>query len=93
MINRKELAICKRRGHAGFVREGWTQCNWCGTWWREVRRIEEREDDPPEEEVDVRVQVSRRLERVQDGLDSIKRPPEGGSAPSSKGPRRQPKKR
>jgi hypothetical protein len=93
VINHKELAICKKRGHAGFVREGWTQCKWCGTWQREVRTIEEREDEPPEDEVDVRVKVSRGLERVQSGIDSIKRPPASGSAPSSRGPRRPPKKR
>jgi hypothetical protein len=72
MINRRELAICKRRGHAGFVQQGWTQCKWCGTWWREVRTIEEREDEPPEEELDVRVQATRNLERIKGGLDRIK---------------------
>ncbi len=52
MINTDELAICKRRGHdAGFnLNAGWVQCNWCGTWLREVRTIEEREDEPPEDE-------------------------------------------
>jgi hypothetical protein len=93
MINRRELAICKRRGHEGFVREGWMQCKWCGTWQREVRTIEEREDEPPEDELDVRVQVTRNLERTKSGLDSIKRQPEVGSDPPSKVPRRTPKKR
>jgi hypothetical protein len=93
MINRREQAICKRRGHAGFVQRGWTQCKWCGTWWREVCRIEEREDEPPEEELDVRVQVARNLERAKSGIESIKRQPEGGSDPPSKRPRRKPKKR
>ena len=53
MINLDELAICKRRGHsyAGItLHEGWTQCKWCGIWLREVRKIEEREDEPPRDE-------------------------------------------
>jgi hypothetical protein len=52
VIDREELAICKRRGHdpgTGF-RLGWVQCKWCGVWLREVRTTEEREDDPPEDE-------------------------------------------
>lgn len=48
MINRKELAICKRRGHnAPLLGDGWAQCKWCGTWVREVHTIEESEDAPP----------------------------------------------
>jgi hypothetical protein len=93
MINQRELAICKRREHSGFVQQGWTQCKWCGTWWREVRKIEEREDEPPDDELDVRVQVTRNLERTKSGLDRIKRQPEGGSGLSSKAPRRAPRKR
>jgi hypothetical protein len=52
MVNTEELAICKRRGHAAgpFPETGWTQCKWCGLWLREVRTIEEREDEPPENE-------------------------------------------
>jgi len=43
--------ICKVRGHS-FERfaHRWTKCKWCGTWLREVRTIEEREDEPPEDE-------------------------------------------
>ena len=39
------------RGHAfdGFAHQ-WTKCKWCGTWLREVRTIEERADEPPEDE-------------------------------------------
>jgi hypothetical protein len=70
-----------------------TQCKWCGTWLREVRRIEEREDDPPEEELDVRIQITRQLEKTQSDLDSMKRRSEIASPPPSKGPRRSPKKR
>ena len=51
-INKDELAICKRRGHstdAGLT-NGWVQCKWCGTWLRDVHSVEEREDEPPEDE-------------------------------------------
>ncbi len=88
MINHKELAICKRRGHAGGVHEGWTQCKWCGVWLREVRKIEEREDEPPEEEIDVRVRVQRDLDQAKSGLDRLRGGPESGSAPLSKKARR-----
>jgi len=48
-MNRTELAICKRRGHDSMALEkNWRRCKWCGMWLREVRTIEEREDDPPE---------------------------------------------
>ena len=54
MVNPEELAICKRRGHdakgVGLLGGGWLQCRWCGMWLREVRTIEEREDDPPEDQ-------------------------------------------
>jgi len=73
VINRKELAICKRRGHAGDIREGWTQCKWCKTWLREVRKIEEREDEPPEEELDVRVKTERSLAQIKNGIDRVRR--------------------
>ena len=53
MVNREELAVCERRGHAADrfeMKKGWMQCKWCGTWLREVVKIEEREDTPPESE-------------------------------------------
>jgi hypothetical protein len=52
MINQEELAICQRRGHAPDlgVRLGWVRCKWCGLWLREIRTLEEREDEPPENE-------------------------------------------
>ena len=56
MIDRAELAICKRRGHDAQgvgMAAGWAQCKWCGIWLREVRTIEEREDEPPKEEQNV----------------------------------------
>jgi len=51
MVNPEELAICKRRGHEppGFD-ELWHRCKWCGIWVRVVRTLEEREDDPPDDE-------------------------------------------
>jgi len=51
MINQKAYAICKERGHSSdlVTAEYWNRCKWCGVWLREVRTIEEREDDPPED--------------------------------------------
>jgi hypothetical protein len=88
VINRKELAICKRRGHAGIVYEGWSQCKWCGTWLREVRKIEEREDEPPEKEIDFRIRVDRDLDQAMSRLDRLKGVLESGGAPPSKKQRR-----
>ena len=52
-INQEELAICRRRGHVGRISDhGWNKCSFCGMWMREVRHIEEREDEPPEDEID-----------------------------------------
>lgn len=50
-INPEELAICRRRGHDQKPRlgEGWIQCKLCGMWLR-AAFIEEREDEPPENE-------------------------------------------
>jgi hypothetical protein len=56
LIDPEELAICRRRGHTtiGIVMsEKWSKCKWCGTWLREVRTIEEREDEPPIDEQSV----------------------------------------
>ena len=49
MINAEELTVCKRRGHDAEIglRSGWVQCKWCGMWLREVKTVQEREDDPP----------------------------------------------
>jgi len=63
MINRKELAICKRRGHDGpGFSDGLMQCKWCGIWRRRV--IEEREDQPSEEEMSIGVRTDRAIDRV-----------------------------
>jgi hypothetical protein len=52
MINPTEAEICKRRGHSSSLsaKGKWNQCKWCGTWQRTIETIEEREDDPPENE-------------------------------------------
>ena len=52
MVNSEELAICKRRGHSTSILEPdkWSRCEWCGLWLRTVSTVEEREDDPPEDE-------------------------------------------
>ena len=53
MVNPQELDICRRRGHgAPLLREGWMQCRWCGMWLRAKQVIEEREDEPPQKELD-----------------------------------------
>jgi hypothetical protein len=54
MINPEELEVCKRRGHELKHTWGqrWKQCKWCGMWLREVRTIEEREDEPPKDDQD-----------------------------------------
>jgi hypothetical protein len=67
MIIKKELAICRRRGHSvRAIADGWAQCKWCGLWLREVRTIEEREDSPPVEELDPLSKLEHRAaERLQ----------------------------
>jgi hypothetical protein len=62
VINQDELAICKRRGHVPEfgVQVGWTQCKWCGMWLREVRKTEEREDDPPEDDKSLYLKLPQR---------------------------------
>jgi len=83
MINQKELAICKRRGHDGpAYSSGWTQCKWCGIWRRTVSTIEEREDEPPEEELDIRVKTDRQIARLQSAKEQF------GSAPPAQSRRK-----
>ncbi len=78
VINQDELAICKRRGHADRAYEGWTQCEWCGTWLREIRTIEERADEPPADELDERVKSKRILDQLKRSLTELgsEAPPE-----------------
>ncbi len=62
MINRKELAICKRRGHDPHgYREKWERCKHCGMWTRTVSVKEEREDEPPNNEQDPMYEIGRQL--------------------------------
>jgi hypothetical protein len=60
MVNPEELSICKRRGHdVVLMTQGkWSQCEACGMWLRQV--IEEREDDPPAEDIDPLDRARRR---------------------------------
>jgi hypothetical protein len=60
MIKPKELAICKQRGHdpEGHSNK-WERCKYCGTWTRTISTIEEREDDPPEDEQDPMYRLDR----------------------------------
>jgi hypothetical protein len=50
-VDKKELLICRKRGHNWFSGHKWAQCRFCRMWLREVCTIEERETEPPEEEV------------------------------------------
>jgi hypothetical protein len=60
MINQKELAVCKRRGHDPQGRcESWERCKYCGMWTRTIRTMEERKDDPPENEQDPMYRLQR----------------------------------
>ena len=60
MINPKELAICKRRGHnPQGDRDKWECCKYCGMWTRTLSTIQERKDDPPEEEQDPMYKLER----------------------------------
>jgi hypothetical protein len=40
----------------------WQQCGWCGAWVREVCKIEEREDEPPEDEQDALDRLRRKMD-------------------------------
>lgn len=61
MINHEEQAICKRRGaHTGISTKFWERCRWCGTWYRLVQKVEERDEDPPEDEQSPTVRLERK---------------------------------
>ena len=64
-VNEAELAICLKRGHktrAGLLWQdgAWSRCTWCGLWLREIRAVEERRDDPPENEMSEWDKLKRR---------------------------------
>jgi hypothetical protein len=74
MINREEYAVCQRRGHdAPHRSDGWSQCKWCGIWRRPVTTMEEREDEPPEEEMDTAFRSQRHLENMKREIDKRER--------------------
>jgi hypothetical protein len=50
-VNKKELSICRKRGHGCHLDRDWIQCKHCGMWLREIRTVEERETRPPEDEI------------------------------------------
>ena len=60
-----ELAICRRRGHSIIVREGWRKCSFCGYWLRENLTLEEREDEPPIDEMSIGTQNDRALDQLE----------------------------
>jgi hypothetical protein len=65
-VSRKELALCKRRGHEPHLSDKRQQCPWCGIWLRTVTTIEEREDEPPEEEQEQTFHLLRKLKKVKE---------------------------
>jgi hypothetical protein len=67
------VQICRRRGHSLPIHGGWEPCEWCGLWLREKRTIEEREDEPSEEEMSLATQARRDLNRVQERLNRFER--------------------
>ncbi len=72
MIDQNELMICWRRGHNARISHlGWSQCSACGTWLRETRTVEEREDEPPEDELAPEVQSQRALDAMKTRLDAL----------------------
>ena len=74
-VNKKQLAICKQRGHDAYLSGGqWSQCKYCHLWLREVRTIEESETEPPEEDQSelhklkaLRQEVERQVKRKKKG--------------------------
>jgi hypothetical protein len=62
MINRKELEICKVRGHdpQGY-NATWERCKYCGMWTRMVK--EESEDEPPEDEQNSLYRLQAKLDK------------------------------
>jgi hypothetical protein len=57
---------------ATFARAG-RNANGARPGCAEVRKIEERDDEPPEEELDVRVKTDRRLAQIKIGIDRVRR--------------------
>ena len=72
LLNASELAICRCRGHSTIVGKGWSNCSYCGFWLRENRTLEEREDEPPNDEMSIGTQNDRAIDQMLSRLD-IKR--------------------
>lgn len=56
MVDQAELEICRRRGHDidGATNDGkWRRCKLCGISVRESLVVEEREIDPPQDQMDL----------------------------------------
>ena len=73
MINAEELAVCKQRGHHSDIglRSGWVQCKWCGMWLREIRTMQEREDDPPMSERNSLVELRQKLDNMSGEAENL----------------------
>jgi hypothetical protein len=81
MVNPEELAICRRRGHKVLMTSlagGWMPCEACGMWLREKRILEEREDEPPEEEWAPAARTDRNIACLREKFDKLNRKSEGG---------------
>ncbi len=63
-VNKRELAICKRRGHEPRLDDRWRQCKWCGLWLRAVTTVEEREDEPPRDQQSPLQDLHRMTEEI-----------------------------
>jgi hypothetical protein len=76
MINADELEICRRRGHmtpGRMIDHGWAQCKSCGMWLREIIVREEREDEPPEDEIDPLIVTTRLIKSTVAHMDEIEK--------------------
>jgi hypothetical protein len=63
------------KGHTTHITNlGWSQCDACGMWLREKRTVEEREDEPPEDELDSSTHMKRLLDATKARLDERKKP-------------------
>jgi hypothetical protein len=71
-LSAAELAICRRRGHSTIVGKGWSNCSYCGFWLRENLTLEEREDEPPNDEVSIGTQNDRALDQMLRRIKGLK---------------------
>jgi hypothetical protein len=60
--------VCERRGHkfrdVKDADETWRPCLWCKSLVREVRNVEYRADEPPEDEMDMVAKMERQERRA-----------------------------